>query len=397
MPSKKRILLSGSIVLDIIPVFNTECKRTLAQIFAQGKANDMNGTYFYIGGQCGNSGLGMKKLGADVTVVSQVGIDLAGRIIQDLLKEQNIQNKITEVSGVRTSSTVVIAPPGADRVVLHSRGASQICTAKDYPSNIFENADLFHFGYPPAMINMCANDGEELEHLFKKAKDKNVTTSLDMCLPDMSSPMGSANWNAILDRVLPLVDIFVPSIEEMIFMLEPKKYFSLLKEANGRNIIDFVNLELVQNYADQLIEMGPKIVLLKLGYKGLYLRTAKAERFLNFGKAIPSPQSSWEDRELLDPAFHVETIRSTAGAGDLAIAGFLTALSFGTSPEIAIRTASGAAAVCISSYDTAGNLMSFECLQDNMKTWSKEPLELNEKWRQISSGCFVGGADSSAV
>ena len=37
---------------------------------------------------------------------------------------------------------------------------------------------------------------------------------------DEASPAGSADWEKILRRVLPLVDVFLPSVEELLFMAD---------------------------------------------------------------------------------------------------------------------------------------------------------------------------------
>ena len=45
---------------------------------------------------------------------------------------------------------------------------------------------------------------------------------IEAWLPQSAS--GHANWHAILKRTLPYVDIFIPSIEEILFMLRRDDY-----------------------------------------------------------------------------------------------------------------------------------------------------------------------------
>jgi len=78
---------------------------------------------------------------------------------------------------------------------------------------------LFHFGYPPLMERMYANDGIELATIFQRVKALGLTTSLDLSMPDPSSAAGRANWHAILGATLPYVDVFLPSAEEILLML----------------------------------------------------------------------------------------------------------------------------------------------------------------------------------
>ena len=52
MAKIKRAIIAGSIGLDIIPVFDETAAGT-ANLFAQGKFNDMHGTRLYLGGCVG--------------------------------------------------------------------------------------------------------------------------------------------------------------------------------------------------------------------------------------------------------------------------------------------------------------------------------------------------------
>ena len=71
------------------------------------------------------------------------------------------------------------------------------------------------------MKKMYINDGQHLAGLMKRVKEKDVATSLDMAAVDPESPAGRADWEKILAGVLPYVDFFVPSFEELCYMLAP--------------------------------------------------------------------------------------------------------------------------------------------------------------------------------
>lgn len=55
-----------------------------------------------------------------------------------------------------------------------------------------------------------------------------LTTSLDLVAVDPDSEAAGMDWARILERVLPYVDFFVPSIEELGYMLDRPLY------CNGR-------------------------------------------------------------------------------------------------------------------------------------------------------------------
>ena len=76
--------------------------------------------------------------------------------------------------------------------------------------------------------------------------------------------------------------------------------------------------------------------MLKLGYRGLYLRTAKIDRLNRLGRAAPSNLAAWEDLMIYQPSYKV-SVAGTTGAGDACIAGLLAAFLRDTSPDDAVK------------------------------------------------------------
>ena len=186
MAKIKRAIIAGSIGLDIIPVFDETAAGT-ANLFAQGKFNDMHGTRLYLGGCVGNTGIAMYKLGVPAKLISKVGDDLIGQVIRMILNDQKVPLEMKTVEGMPSSSTVVISPPKSDRVLLHSRGASQTFVADDLTEEMLAQADHLHFAYPTAMKTLYTNEGRELTAMFKKAKQSGITISMDTSQPDPNS------------------------------------------------------------------------------------------------------------------------------------------------------------------------------------------------------------------
>ena len=160
-----------------------------------------------------------------------------------------------------------------DRFFLHCPGTNDIFCAEDIDWRLVAQAGIFHFGYPPIMRRMYIEGGAGLLEVYRRAKAAGATTSLDMTLPDPSSPGGQADWAAILGRVLPYVDIFAPSIEELLFMLRRKTYDDLA-QAGGAGLLEQVTPELLSDVSGELLRLGVKMAVIKLGERGLYLRTA---------------------------------------------------------------------------------------------------------------------------
>ena len=67
--------------------------------------------------------------------------------------------------------------------------------------------------------------------------------------------------------------------------------------------------------------MGAKIVVLKIGDWGLYLRTANATALTHMGRSQVADVVTWSDRELWAPCFATHVV-GTTGSGDATIAAF---------------------------------------------------------------------------
>ena len=114
--------------------------------------------------------------------------------------------------------------------------------------------------------------------------------------------------------------------------------------------------EMAEKLADELLEMGGTVILLKCGHEGMYLRTGGKERWKEMGKAAPLSLNSWYNRKIWQKPVKVKRILSTTGAGDIAIAGFLSSFLHEDNAKTALGIAAWAASMCIQSYDTISGL-----------------------------------------
>ncbi len=251
---------------------------------------------------------------------------------------------------------------------------------------MIRDARLFHLGYPPLLERLYEKQGLQLVDIFRSAKGLGVTTSLDMAVFDPTSAAGRADWVTILGAVMPYLDVFLPNIEETLITLRRDTYDDLVKQAGGPQILPQVTPRLLSDIGQQVLEMGAKIVGLKLGDRGFYLRTGAAADIEALGAARPSDVSAWADRELWAPCFRV-AVRGTTGAGDATVAGFLSALLRDLPPE---KAATAAVAVGACNVEAADALSGIRSWDDTWKRvdrgWSRHKLSLDEtSWRFDSS------------
>jgi sugar/nucleoside kinase (ribokinase family) len=271
--------------------------------------------------------------------------------------------------GASTAYTVVLSPPGADRTFLHCPGANDSFRAADVTARRLAGCRLLHFGYPPLMRRMYADGGRELAQLLSRARRAGLTTSLDMARPDPRSAAGRADWPRLLARVLPHADFFLPSLDEIRFMLRERS----ARPADGA---------LLGRLAGRLLDLGAAAVGLKLGADGFYLRTARsAARLAAAGAAAPGARA-WLGREMLAPCFRVK-VAGTTGAGDCTIAGFLAGLVRGLSPEAAVTAAAAAGACCVERPDATGGIVPWARVQRRIRAgWPRLGVKLALRgWR----------------
>ncbi|MDD4891744.1 MAG: carbohydrate kinase family protein [Phycisphaerae bacterium] len=369
MPIPPQVIVAGCVCLDVIPGWPAGA--AVADILP-GKLIEMGPVSVATGGAVSNTGLALHRLGVPVQLVGKVGDDPFGRMILEAFERQGpgLADGMVVAPGEATSYSVVINPPGVDRSFLHCPGANHTFVADDVPYDRVADPAmrLFHFGYPPIMRRTFANDGEQLERMFARVGEFGVTTSLDMCGFDPASPAGQVDWPRLLARVLPAVDLFLPSLDETLQMFHPGG-----AETGDMNVI--------RSLADRLLAMGAAVVGFKLGDQGLYVRTtADANRLAAAGKAFVGVKlDAWLNRELAAPCFEVE-VAGTTGAGDCTIAGFLAGLLAGLSPEETATAATAVGACSVEQPDATSGV----------PHWSAVRKRVESGWRR-RAGISHGG------
>jgi sugar/nucleoside kinase (ribokinase family) len=364
-------VVAGHICLDIIPGIQ-EKKNGLGTFLVPGKLIEVGPARASTGGTVPNTGLALHLLGLKTRLMGKIGRDLFGSEILHALGRYG--DELTEGMIVSpeedTSYTLVINPPNVDRIFLHCTGANDTFTVDDIQQQSLEGARLFHFGYPPLMRRMYEEDGKELERLLATAKARGMTVSLDMAKPDPESPAGLADWRTILTRAIPHVDIFLPSFEELLYMLRPESYKQLSLEYETEDLLPYASGTLLSSLAGELLDMGAAAVAFKLGGHGLYLRTtADPARLQSMGACSPASDmaDNWLDRELLAPCYKVSPV-GTTGAGDATIAGFLAALLKGMPVEDSLLSAVGTGAFSVEQADAVSGIPSWTALTERISS-----------------------------
>ncbi|BFK14496.1 carbohydrate kinase family protein [Blautia sp. AF13-16] len=371
----KKVIVAGHACLDITPLFpQNQQAAKLGNILSPGKLIQMEGVDIHAGGAVSNTGMAMKMLGADVCLMAKTGSDEFGKIISDIYAAQGADSGIIVQEGQNTSYSVVLALPGIDRIFLHDPGCNHTFSFEDLPKEKLLGTDLFHFGYPPLMKKMYEDTGSELVRMMKYMKAQGTATSLDLAFVDGESDAGAADWKEILSRVLPYVDFFVPSIEELCFMLDRDRYEAWKTKAGDEDISFSLDVQRdIRPLADKCMELGAKVLLLKCGAPGLYYRTTEVKRLEGLETALGISAEDWSDREGFEASYQPKRVLSGTGAGDTTIAAFLTAMLEGYPFEMCIHLAAAEGASCVEAYDALGGIRPLKELASRIeKGWKKQ-------------------------
>lgn len=368
------VVVAGHACVDLIPTLPRLAK---GFSYTPGALLEVGPATVSTGGCVPNTGVALHRLGTSVRLVGRVGDDPFGDVVRRILAEDGLDGAIRVVPGESTSYTVILSPPGEDRMFLHFAGANDSFTEKDVTSEALYGARLFHFGYPPVMRRTREDGGENLAAMMSRAKAAGLATSLDMAYPDPATSAGAADWPRILERTLPEVDIFMPSLDELLLLLDP----SLHSAKTGVPDPATFPAGEISRLGEDLIRTGAGIVGIKCGPRGLYLRTAPEERLRKIGVLDPTP---WANRELWSAAFEVEAI-GTTGAGDATVAGFVHSLLRGDPPEDAITAAVAAGAMSVEAPDAVAGIKSWTEAQQRISAgWKRKTVPPAKDWSPLA-------------
>ncbi len=265
----------------------------------------------HTGGCAANTGAGLAILGVKTAIVGKVGDDGFGDFIVGRLQKFGIDTiGVARDKDAATSATMVCVDSGGERSFLHYVGANATLRLEDIDVPRVLQSKIVHVA---GSLVMPQFDGEPTGELLKRAQAAGVITSLDTVWD------ARGLWMQKIAPALPYTDYFLPSYEEA-------------KElADGREDPDDI--------ARFLIDKGVKVVGLKMGDRGCYIRAADGDH-------------------LSIPALKVYAI-DALGAGDSFVAGFLTGLVQGWDIEDCGRFAVAVGSCCVQALGATTGIRSF--------------------------------------
>ena len=208
--------------------------------------------------------------------------------------------------------------------------------------------------------------------MFQKVKSLSVTTSMDLSCSHLGTTVGQADWPGILATTLPVVDIFLAGIEELLSLLRRPLYEKLSAKAGKGELTERITPDVVSSLGQDLLEMGAKIVGIKMGKRGIYLCSAGLDRLTIMGRAQPARILPWDKRELWAPCFLSEIVNQSV-MGDAMTAGFLLGILRGMGPEATLASACAVGACSVEGEDALSGL----------RTWPTTMERIAAGWPRV--------------
>ena len=240
------------------------------------------------GGEIATTCVGLRRLGTKTAYVGRFGNDKEGDFGLQTLRDEGVDvSRAEQIAGARTQiAFIVIDERTGERTVIWKRDQKLAYTERDAPTEIAKRARILHF---------TPHDARACYEMARAAKEAGAIVSIDI-----------DNIFEGIERVLPLVDIFVSSAEF------PKRLVGIAdKKAALREI---------------KLRYGCAVVGMTLGETGSLL-FCENEFILTDGFEVPGG------------------CKDTTGAGDSFRVGLLYGVLQGASVEESARMANAVAAL----------------------------------------------------
>lgn len=290
----------------------------------------------YVGGSPTNISVGGRRLGLKTAVLTGLGVDPVGDFILHFLKNEGVETRYSpRKPGHRTSAVVLgIEPPDKFPLVYYRDNCADIeLTIDDVLAAPVADARVLQF----AGTNLCKEPSRSATMFaaeLARAVGTEVVFDVDFRPDQWHDPRA---FGVVVRSVLPLVDIVIGTEDEInaAVLTDPAQM-----ELTHSQISDTKVAGDTERAIAQLLELGPKAVVEKVGSRG-------ARIHLTGGEVIDAP------------GYPVE-IYNILGAGDAFGAGFLYGHLQGWGWRKAARLGNACGAIVVTKHGCANFMPTYD-------------------------------------
>ena len=265
------------------------------------------------GGIVCNSTIALARLGLRAAGFTYLGNDdWAFLVRRKLAAEGVVTEHLLTHPTLPTSVSVVLVDAGGERSFVHSQGAPKALARHAFWEHLdlFARSRMFLLGYYPLLPNLLS----DLPEVLAKIRETGCRTALDAA--------GDGGGLQPLDRLLPHLDVYCPSLAEASHQTgqtDPQRILETFRSCGA-----------------------PGLLGVKLGAQGALL-SPDSHTFIPIS-AVPPPGA----------------VIDTTGAGDTFYAGLLAGLLRGLSVEQSGRLAAATGACCVTALGATAGLRAFD-------------------------------------
>ena len=264
------------------------------------------------GGDTSNALIAAVRQGATGSYFTRLGDDEFGRMCLQLWRDEGVDAREVLIDATAATGIYFVrhGKEGHTFTYLRTGSAASLVQPSDVPAQLMARARFLHVSGISQAISASATD--TVFHAIRVAKAAGVKVAYDPNLRLKLWPLDRAR--AVISATIPLVDYFLPSLDDVRLVSELDDPTSIL---------------------DWCHRQGARNVVLKLGREGSIVSDG--------------------DRRTPIAAFPVDAVDAT-GAGDCFDGSFLARLAAGDEPVSAARWASAAAALTTTGYGAVAPL-----------------------------------------
>ena len=221
------------------------------------------------GGSAANTIVGLARFGIPTAFIGKIGSDEEGRILLSDFEREGVDTSAIIKAEGRSGTAMIFVDDDGHRAILVDPGVNDTIRFEEINLKAMEKAKLIHL-----TSFICKNGNDSFESQKRIVEELKIETSLDPGMPYVEKGLRE------LEPLIRNLSIFMP---------------------NRMEIESLMNLD-YKDAAKEVISMGCKLVVVKMGEKGCYVTDGR--------------------EEVVVKAFHSKPI-DTTGAGDAFNAGFL--------------------------------------------------------------------------